>query len=474
MADLSAQLKVVFKAQFDTYLNDLSAFVSIPSVSTDPTHAEDVRRAATWLRERLLQAGADTAECIETEGHPVVLGHYLVDRAAKTYIVYGHYDVQPPDPHEAWDTPPFQLTHAGDRLLGRGVSDDKAPLLLSVFAFEALRQAGQGVPVNLIFLFEGEEEIGSPSLPQVVREHLSHVSVDAVLSADGAMWRSDFPTLTTRSRGLAGLEFTVSGPRQDLHSGRHGGAVHNPVSAAAQLVASLHDASGRVNVEGFYDDVAALSERERAGWRTLPYDDTQYVASTGVPHLFGEEGYSTLERLWARPTLEINGFFGGYQGPGSKTIVPHRATVKITCRLVPNQDPRDITEKIRQHLRRQTLEGVRIDINVSEHAAKAYTIAEDHAVLTVADEVLTELYQQEVRRVGMGGSIPICETFKDELDLDTLFFSFAVADENIHAPNEFFRIERLQQGFIAWAQLLTKLGEKDAQPTRAAGSVKHR
>lgn len=435
----------------ERHLEDLRAFVRIPSVSTDPRHAGDVQRAAAWVAARLATAGVTNARVHETVGHPVVTAAWTNAPGAPTVLVYGHYDVQPPDPLERWDSPPFEPTERGGQLFARGVSDDKAPMLIPIRVAEAFLRARGELPVNVKFLFEGEEEVGSPHLADFVRAHAADLAADFVLSADGGMWRADLPTLTTSARGLCALEFGVRGPARDLHSGRHGGALHNPLHALAALIAGLHDADGRVRVEGFYEGVEPLSPATRVGTGELPFGDAAYLREVGAPETFGEAGYTTLERLWYRPTLEVNGLWGGYTGEGSKTVLPAEARAKITCRLVPGQDPARVRARIVAHLRRFTPPGVTLDIHEGEHGAPAYRIAEDHPGLRVAREALRTVYGQEPLMVGMGGSIPICDTFRDVLGADTVFFSFAVGDENIHAPNEFFRLARFQEGAHAWA-----------------------
>ena len=444
-------------AQQDTSLAELVAFASIPSVSTDPARKGDVRVAATWLADRLREAGPLAVEVLETPGHPVVYGEWLGVPDAPTVLVYGHYDVQPPDPLERWASPPFAPTVREGRVYGRGVSDDKGPLLIPVQVARAFFRTSGALPLNVKFLFEGEEEVGSPNLAPFARQHAQKLRADVVLSADGGMWRADRPTLTVSARGLAALELTLRGPGKDLHSGRHGGAVQNPLHALASLIASLHDEEGRVAVAGFYDDVLKLGDEERANTRDLPFDEDAYQAQIGAPELFGEVEYSTLERQWTRPTVEVNGMWGGYTGEGSKTVLPSEARAKITCRLVADQDPARIVELVTRHLQTHLPPGVTLDVSPGDHGACAYRIPANHPALGAAREVLTEVYGEPPLEVGMGGSIPICEVFARELGLETIFFSFAVGDEDIHAPNEFFRIPRLYEGQRAWALLWQKL-----------------
>lgn len=451
-------------ARKDASLADLLTFGAIPSVSTDPERRGDVRRAAEWLADRLRTAGLLTVDILDTPGHPVVYAEWLGAPDAPTVLVYGHYDVQPPDPLDRWQSPPFTPTVRGERVYGRGVSDDKGPLLIPVQVAEAFFQTRGTLPLNVKFLFEGEEEVGSRHLAPFVREHAERLCANVVLSADGGMWRADVPTLTVSSRGMAGLELTLRGPGKDLHSGRHGGAVQNPLHALAQLIAGLHDEQGRVTVEGFYDDVQDLGEGERASLRDLPFDEEAYRMEVGAPALFGEEGYSTLERLWTRPTLEVNGLWGGYTGEGTKTVLPSEAHAKITCRLVANQNPERVMEAVVRHLEKHLPLGVTLDVRPSDHGARAYRIPAEHPALRAARKVLAEVYGQPPLEVGMGGSIPICEVFQRELGLETVFFSFAVGDEDIHAPNEFFRLPRLYEGQQAWARLWQELAVREAVP----------
>jgi acetylornithine deacetylase/succinyl-diaminopimelate desuccinylase-like protein len=438
------------------YLRELAEFVAIPSISTDPARAGDVRRAAGWVAERLRRAGHPEVSVWETSGHPAVFGCSNHAPGAPTVLIYGHMDVQPPDPIEAWHSPPFVLTERNGRLYGRGVSDDKASMLLPILAAEAFFATGTQPPVNLRFLFEAEEEIGSPNLPDLVRTHRDALGCDVVLSADGAMWRAEAPSITISARGLASLAFTVRGPRKDLHSGRHGGGVANPLHAAAELVASLHT-GGTVAVEGFYDDVEPIEPALLMGLDRLTFDEAQYLAEVGARAPFGEPGFSTLARQWYRPTLEINGFYGGYQGPGSKTVLPSEAHVKITCRLVPRQQPEDIVSKVRRHLERRCPPGVSLTMENEGHGAAAYRVSPDSHAVRAAADTLALVFGKPPDVVGMGGTVPIVTTFREALGVDTVFFSFSTADEDIHAPNEFYRPERFRLGLESWVRLWRNL-----------------
>lgn len=434
------------------YLGELAEFVAIPSVSTDPTHAADVRRAAQWVATRLRKAGPVEVEIWETPHHPAVFGRWNGVAGAPTILVYGHADVQPADPLELWHSPPFTLTERSGRLYGRGVSDDKASMLLPILAAEAFFLAEETPPVNLRFLFEAEEEIGSVDLPGLVRARREGLACDVVFSADGGMWRPEAPSITVSSRGLAALSFTVRGPGHDLHSGRHGGGIANPLHAAAEIVSSLHS-NGKVAVEGFYDEVEPLDPEVMKSLERLPFDENKYLADTRAPSGFGEPGYGMLARQWYRPTIEVNGFYGGYQGPGTKTVLPSEAHIKLTCRLVPNQNPSEIIAKVRDHLERHCPPGVTLTIQEGHEGAAAYRVSPDSRAVQAASQTLEDVFGIAPEIVGMGGTVPIVTTFREVLGVDTVFFSFSVADENIHAPNEFYRIERFRLGLRAWAHL---------------------
>ncbi|HXD23279.1 MAG TPA: dipeptidase [Gemmatimonadaceae bacterium] len=462
MSDALEQVLALLEQNHDKILARLVEFAAIPSVSTDPAHAADVRAAASWVAAELTASGPIAVRTIETAGNPVIYGEWLGAPGKPTVLVYGHYDVQPPDPLEKWHSPPFTPTVRDGRLYARGVSDDKGPMLIPIKVARGFLKGPGALPVNVKFMFEGEEEIGSPSLEAFIREHKALLAADFVLSADGAMWRINEPSLTVASRGLAGLELTLTAASKDLHSGRHGGSVANPLHAMAQLIASLHGVSGRVTVKGFYDRVVELAPDERTAITALPFDEATYLKQVGAPAAYGEAGYSTLERQWARPTLEVNGMWGGYQGPGQKTVIPSEAHAKITCRLVPDQDPAEIAALVRTHLASHIPPGTTLTVAVSDHGARPASIARSHPALKTAASALTTVYGVSPLIVRMGGTVPISELFKRLMNLDTVFFSFSTADEDYHAPNEFFRIHRLHEGLEAWARLWSLLGESRA------------
>jgi acetylornithine deacetylase/succinyl-diaminopimelate desuccinylase-like protein len=439
-------------SRHDAILASLTELAAIPSVSTDPAHEDDVRSAAAWVARALVSAGPLIVRAYETSGNPVIYGEWLGAPGAPTVLVYGHYDVQPEDPLEKWISPPFSPSVRDGKLYARGVSDDKGPMLIPIEVARSYFSVTGALPLNVKIMFEGEEEIGSPSLDDFIRDNAEMLAADVVLSADGAMWRIDEPSLTVSSRGLAGLELTLRAASKDLHSGRHGGSVANPLHAMAELIASLHEPTGRVAVRGFYDRVCELSTEERAAIAALPFDETRYLAQLGAPEHFGETGYSTLERQWTRPTLEVNGMWGGYTGPGQKTVIPSEAHAKITCRLVPDQDPAEIVALVSQHLERHVAPGTRLEITPEAHGARAAHIDARHFALRAADAALHDVYGVHPLVVRMGGTVPIAELFQRHMGLDTVFFSFSTADEDYHAPNEFFRIHRLHEGLEAWAR----------------------
>ncbi|WP_119274416.1 dipeptidase [Taklimakanibacter deserti] len=443
-------------------VDELIAFAGIPSVSTDPAYASHVTEAADWLAERLKRAGLDAVIVHQTPGHPIVTAQWLRAESAPTVLVYGHYDVQPPDPVESWKSPPFEPQLRDGRIYGRGVSDDKGPLLIAIKAAEACLHGSGRLPVNLKFVIEGEEECGSPNLEAFIKMHAGELGADLVLSADGAMWRPDEPSITVANRGLAALEFTVTGAAKDLHSGRHGGGIANPLHAIAALVASLHDADNRIAVEGFYDAVKPADDAARRMIGALPFDEERYLRSIGAREGVGEKGYCLLERQWLRPTLDVNGLWGGYQGPGGKTVIARSASAKITCRLVPDQEPQTIVRLISRHLQRNCPAGVALDIRADGHGSKAYEVPGDHPGLAIAERALQEIYGKPALRVRMGATIPIGLIFREALGAETIFFSFSTADEDYHAPNEFFRLSRLDEGVRAWLRYWELLGAERA------------
>ena len=434
------------------YLRELSEYVAVPSVSRDASE-ETMRAAAGWLASQLAFAGG---RLVETDGHPAVRGDWLGADGAPTILVYGHYDVQPTGDLAEWVTPPFELTVDGDVMRGRGASDDKGPVYIVLKVAQAfLAQEGR-LPLNVKFLFEGEEEIGSPHLPGFVRGHAGELAADLVISADGAMWRPGEPSVSVKSKGLVSMDIVVEGASTDLHSGRYGGTVANPLHALGAIVASLHRPDGTVAVDGFYDGIPALTAERRREIAAVPFDEAEYLRALGLAEAHGEAGYSTLERLWERPTLEVNGMAGG----GKYTVIPHLGVAHVSCRLVPGQDPDRVIEAIVAHVGAQPAPGVRVEVRADEARVPAYTIPSDHPAIRAATAALESVYPgQGVLEAVVAGTLPATALFEEALGVKTLFFSFSTSDEKLHAPNEFMRIRRLREGMRAWEQLWRLLAD---------------
>ncbi|BDG60734.1 dipeptidase [Caldinitratiruptor microaerophilus] len=430
----------------DRHLAELKDFLRIPSVSALSAHRPDVERAARWVADAMQAAGLEHVEVLPTGGHPVVYADWLHAPGRPTALVYGHYDVQPVDPEHLWVTPPFEPDVRDGKLYARGASDDKGQVFLHIKAVETLLRVDGALPLNLRFLVEGEEEIGSRHLPAFVEAHRDRLRADVAVISDTTFFARGVPAITTGLRGLAALEITVRGARGDLHSGLYGGAVQNPLHALVELLAGLRGPDGRIRVEGFYDRVRPVPEEERRQWAALPHDDARLVAELGVPALFGEAGYTTLERLWARPTLELNGVWGGFTGEGTKTVLPAEAHAKITCRLVPDQEPEEILDRLEAHLRTHLPPGVTLEVRREPGGARAVLTPHDHPAVQAARQALREAYGVEPVLVRMGGSIPVAETFATVLGLPVVLLGFGLPEENFHAPNEHFHLENFDGG----------------------------
>lgn len=453
----------------ERHLQELMQFLRIPSVSALSDHDHDCLRAAQWVADRLRAAGVPDVRVVATPGKPVVYAHWPAAEnagTAPTVIIYAHYDVQPVDPVDRWTSPPFDPEIRDGRIYARGASDDKGNLLIPILAVEALAAVGGRLPLNIKFLFEGEEEIGSPSLPQFLTEHRDLVQADLVLCADGGMWSTDIPSLTVGSRGIAALQIDVKSARTDLHSGMHGGVVQNPIHALVRILSGMRDAAGRITVPGFYDGVRELTETERRQLAAVPFSEEEYRQELGVPDFAGEPGYTILERLWTRPTLEVNGIWGGFQGEGTKTVIPAEAHAKITCRLVPDQDPDDVLDKLEAFIRSNAPVGCTVSVQRFSGSAHPYLMPYDHPSLRVAAEVLVEQYGREPVVVRMGGTVPVAEMFRSLLGIWFVYFSFGEPDNNLHAPDEFLRLQSFDRGIRSWARLLQRLAGLDPAELR--------
>lgn len=440
------------------FVAELLEFVRIPSVSAKPENTADVRRAAEWVARRLGEAGMENIAVLATAGHPVVYGDWLHAGAdAPTVLIYGHFDVQPAEPFDQWTTPPFEPAIRDGRVYGRGASDDKGGMLIPILTVEAMLRTSGRLPVNVKLFFEGEEESGSPSLSDFVAANSDRLSADMIFSADGLQWSPDQPQIVDALKGLVGFEIIVTGPRADQHSGLHGGGIANPAMALAQLLASMKSTDGKVTIDGFYDDVVPLSEEDRAAIALIPYDEAAYLAESGAPSTWGEPGYTTRERLWARPMLDVNGLTSGWQGAGSKTIVPARASAKVTCRLVANQRPEHVMQLIRDHIAAHCPPGVTVDVQERAGTAEPFLVPRGHNSSRIAAQVLEEVYGKPVYRTRLGGSIPVMTTLLRHLGVHSTMFGFIHDDENLHAPDEFFRLEAFAKGQIAYGRLLERL-----------------
>ena len=456
---------------WETYLQDngpryqdqLLDFLRIPSISALPAHAPDVQQAAHWVADRLSSAGLENVQVLPTGGHPVVYADWLRAPDRPTVMIYGHFDVQPVDPLELWTTPPFDPTVRDGRVYARGASDDKGNMLIPILAVEALLRAEGALPVNVKFFLEGQEEIGSPQLPAFIAQRRDLLACDLVVSADGGQYDETHPALLVSSKGLGGVQIDVRGARTDLHSGVYGGGVANPIHALAHIVDSMRSPEGKILVEGFYDKVAPLSAEDRAAIGAVPFDEAALRGQVGVDALVAEPGYTPQEHMSARPTLEVNGIWGGFQGEGTKTVLPAAAHAKITCRLVPDQDPATIRDLLAAQVARHAPPGVTVTVQPLPGAARPYRVPTDHWGNRAAAAVLTEVYGVEPYQSRTGGSIPVCELFLDTLGVYTVGFAFGLRDEQIHAPDEFFRLGSFRRGQRAYARLLHELGRAHAE-----------
>ena len=439
-------------------LDQLFSFLRFPSISTDSRYAGDVRACASWLLAKLEAMGL-VADFHETARHPVIVARNAHIAGRRTVLVYGHYDVQPVDPLNLWTSDPFQPEIRDGRIWARGATDNKGQMLAHVLGVEqTLREHGE-LPVNLIFLFEGEEEIGSPNLAAFLLDQRDNLRCDVVAVSDTGMVAPGVPTLGYGLRGITCCEATVRGPKGDLHSGIFGGAVANPATAVARLVASLHTPDGRIAIDGFYDFVRPLENWERAMWANIPgVSDADFLSVTGSPALFGEPGYAAAERVWARPTAEVNGIGGGYQGEGSKTVLPAAAFVKLSFRLVPDQDPQDIMRLVTRHLETHCPPGVTIDVH-SGHDGKPYLTDPNSPFGIAAQAALRAAFHAEPVLIREGGSVPIVQTFREILGADTLLLGLALADAQIHAPNENFPVGNFEAGIRLNQELLIELAK---------------
>ena len=429
----------------ENYLEDFYSFLRFPSVSTDEKFAGKVRDCAEWLSKKLEVVGLES-KLVPTAGHPVVWARNKHRTDRPTVLIYGHYDVQPPDPLELWDSPPFEPVLKNGYVFARGATDNKGQILSHIVGIQETLQKDGDLPVNVDLVIEGEEEVGSQNLGKFLNDNRDALKCEVVLVSDTGMIAPRTPTLSYGLRGVAALEIKVTGAKMDLHSGIFGGAVANPAAALARLLATLHDSNGHIAVQGFYDDVAPLQEWERDAWKKLPIDpDSEMLEETGAPALFGEAGFSTLERIWARPTAEINGMGSGYQGPGTKTVLPSHAMAKLTFRLVPNQNGDAIIDLVKKHFQKNLPPGVTVEMRSGHHGP--WYLTDPHSKFgQAAQRALKKAFNKDTALIREGGSIPIVSDFRKILGVETLLIGLALQDCRAHSPNENFPLENLEAG----------------------------
>lgn len=438
-------LDAYFTENREKHLEELNEFLRIPSISSLSEHKQDIQTAAQWLADKLQKLNIEKVSVDQTAGHPVVYGEWLHAEGKPTILFYGHYDVQPVDPLDLWESEPFSPVIRDNKLFARGASDDKGQVFMHLKMLEALFATEGTLPVNVKFIYEGEEEIGSPNLPAYVEEHKEKLAADLILISDTGLYAPGKPAVCYGLRGLTGVQIDVRGAKGDLHSGLYGGGVQNAIHALAEILASFRDEHGTIQVEGFYDNVRPLSDEERQAFRELNFDEEALKQEVGVNELFGEEGYSYLEQTWARPTLEINGVFGGFSGEGIKTVLPAEAGAKITCRLVPDQDPNEIVALLKAHIEKHKPKGVEVTVSEFDKGAPFLTPF-DHPLIQAAGRSYERIYNVPTAFTRGGGSIPIVAAFDEILSLPVVLMGFGLNSENFHAPNEHFHLENFDKG----------------------------
>lgn len=443
-----AELKDFIKGNKDRYIKELTHFLSYPSISTNPENKKDVLECAEYLKQQMELIGMHNAKVYPTKGHPVVYSEWLSAGSDKpTVLIYGHYDVQPVDPIELWTSPPFEAEIRGENIFARGSADDKGQVFIHLKAIEAHLSQNKSLPVNIKLLIEGEEEIGSMNLSDFIRENTELLKCDVVVVSDTAMFSKDQPALGYALRGLCYMQIDVTGPNRDLHSGQFGGSVGNPINILAEMIAKMKDENGKILIDGFYDDVALLSIEEKDNFAKLPFSDEEYAKGLEVDELAGEKGYSTLERIWSRPTLDCNGIWGGFQGEGAKTVLPSKASAKISMRLVPNQDPDKIAQLFIDFVKKIAPKSIKIDI-YGQHHGKPWISPIESKWNQAAIRALKEGFGKEPVFMREGGSIPIVFTLEECLKAPTVLLGFGLPDENAHSPDEHLNLNNFYNGIL--------------------------
>ena len=438
------QIKKYVETNKDRFIEELKDLLRIPSVSADPKYKSEIMRTAEMIRLKLIDAGAENVELCPTNGNPIVYGEKIIDPAFPTVLVYGHYDVQPADPYELWTSPPFEPVLKDGKIFARGACDDKGQMYMHIKAFETMMKTGT-MKCNVKFMIEGEEEVGSDNLGPFVKENKERLRSDVILISDTAMISNDIPSIDVGLRGLSYLEVEVTGPNRDLHSGVYGGAVGNPVNILCKMIASLHDENNHITIPGFYDEVMELSAEERAEMAKAPFDLDHYKKDLNIDDIYGEKGYSTIERTGIRPTLDVNGIWGGYTGEGAKTVLPSKAYAKISMRLVPNQSSKKITELFAKHFESIAPPAVKVSVR-PHHGGEPVVVSTTSTAFIAASKAMEETFGKKPVPTRGGGSIPIVALFKKELGLDSVLFGFGLDSDSIHSPNEHFGVFNYLKG----------------------------
>jgi acetylornithine deacetylase/succinyl-diaminopimelate desuccinylase-like protein len=442
----------------DKYIEELKAYLAIPSISALPQHAGDVKRCAEWTADEMRRIGMQNVRLIDTPGFPVVYGDWLGAEGAPTILFYGHYDVQPVDPLELWESPPFEATVRDGEIYARGSADDKGQVFMHFKAIEAhLKQNGK-LPVNIRIILEGEEEVGSANLDDFIKAHKDELKADVVVISDSPMFDRGIPSICYGLRGLVYFQIDLRGTKSDLHSGSFGGAVANPAFVLAGILAQMKDRGGRIKIPGFYDDVVELRAEERDQWKRLPFNEKRYAKDLGAPRLFGESGYTTLERVWARPTFEVNGILSGFTGEGAKTVIPAVAMAKVSMRLVSNQDPDKIAQQFEDYVKKVAPKTVEVKVT-RMHGGKPWMTDFDNKFVQAAGRAIEKGFGKEPVFNREGGSIPVVATFSEILGLPSVLFGIGLPDENAHAPNEKLDLGNFHGGVIATAYLYDEIGK---------------
>jgi len=442
----------------DAYIDQLKEFLAIPSISALPAHAADVRRCAEWCVAEMQRIGLQNVGLHETPGHPIVYGEWKGAPGAPTMLFYGHYDVQPVDPLELWETPPFEASVREGAIYARGAADDKGQIFMHLKALEAYLTDGGTLPINVKVLLEGEEEVGSANLDTFIAEHKDLLAADVVVISDSPMFDRDVPSICYGLRGLAYFQIDLRGSSTDLHSGSYGGAVANPAMVLAQLLAQMKDKSGRIKIPGFYDAVVDVTPEEKAEFAKLPFNEKRWAKEIGVPKPFGETGYSTLERKWARPTFEVNGLLAGFTGEGAKTVIPAVAMAKVSMRLVPNQDPETVGKLFEAYVKKLAPKTVEVKVT-HMHGGRPWTTGFDNAWVQAAGRAIEQGFGRTPVFVREGGSIPVVSTFQETLGLPSVLFGIGLPGENAHAPNEWLDLSNFHKGVLASAYLYDELAK---------------